>query len=272
MDIDKGVRAVSPLINPALVPQHVCDDVLERALGYEDAPLAALVSGSYAQGRAELDSDLDLIVLTAVEPAESYRTWFVARPERPLHVSAAFETLAAWLRRFDEPANWSLGLPTDTPTPFLWSTPRAGEALGEEPVLRRPAGEPELEDFVEAAVKVRRAIRHREVPRARWHARSMAELAPRLLLSLNPEVRAVHRWDAVQKALALPVSPEHYREDMEVCLGLMPGDEERFTEAGKRLPREMLAFLRERAPDVDRQPWLAKYLRDGTLQWLLEDG
>lgn len=253
------------------LPQRLLEDVLERALGYEEAPVAALVSGSYAQGRAEIDSDLDLIVLTEEEPAESYRTWFVSRPERRLHVSAVFETLTAWLQRFEEPANWSLGLPTDTPTPFLWSTPRAVKALGEEPVLRRPAGDPELEDFVEAAVKVRRSIRHREFPRARWHAHSMAELAPRLLLRLNPEVRAVHRWDAVQKALTFPVSPGHYRQDMGVCLGLVQADDDRFAWSGKRLPGEMLAFLREHAPDVDPQPFLAMYLRDGTLQQLLDD-
>jgi phosphoribosyl-AMP cyclohydrolase len=245
--------------------------VLLSALGHEKNPLAVLVSGSYAQGRAEGDSDLDLVVLTQLEPVVSYRTWFVERSGRPLHVSAAFETMTCWLARREEPAGWSLGLPTATPTPYLWKTAAAVEVLGDEPKLRRPRAEPELEDFVEAAIKVRRAVREGAYARARWHAHLMAELAPRLLLSLNPERRVVHVWDAVQAALDLPIAPVHYREDMNACLGLSTVSDERIAEAGLRLPCEMLAFLRQHDPDVDPQPWLSQYLRDGTLQRLLED-
>lgn len=245
--------------------------MLLSAFGYEKNPLAVLVSGSYAQGRAEGDSDLDLVVLTQLEPDVSYRTWFVERSGRPLHVSAAFETLQRWLARREEPATWSLGLPTATPTPYLWKTAAVVEALGEEPTLRRPRAEPELEDFVEAAVKVRRAVREGAYARARWHAHLMAELAPRLLLSFNVERRVVHVWDAVQAALDLPIAPDHYRQDMDACLGLSAVSDERIAEAGLRLPREMLALLRERHPEVDPQPWLSQYLRDGTLQRLLED-
>jgi hypothetical protein len=252
------------------LPESVRDEALQRALSCEPQPLAILVSGSYAQGRARLESDLDLVVITEREPKIPYRTWFAERPPQPLHISVAFEQLEAWHDRYHEPAVWSLGLPTATPTPYLWRTARAVAALGEDPILRRPAAGPELEDFVEAAVKTVGAIRDGEHPRARWHGRSMAELAPRLLLPLNPERRVAHPWEAVQAALTLPVAPDQYREDMEICLGIIPVDDRRFADAAVRLPRALLAFLRRRKPDVDPQPWLAQSLRDGTLQRLLE--
>ena len=80
-------------VNLESLPEPIVAAVLERAMSSEESPPAVQVSGSYAQGRADLDSALDLIVLTEEEPVASYRTWFVARSERPLHVSAALETL-----------------------------------------------------------------------------------------------------------------------------------------------------------------------------------
>jgi len=51
-----------------------------------------------------------------------------------------------------------------------------------------------------------------------------------------------------------------------VCLGLVPADDDAVRGAAFRLGRELLAFLRERRPDVDPQPDIAEYLADGTLE------
>lgn len=227
--------------------------------------MAVLVTGSYAAGTATPHSDLDLMGLYGSEPAVGYRTWFEDRPGKPLHVSAGAESLDRWLQMCGEPADWSLGFPTEEAARFLWATERARELLGDPPVARRPAGTPELEDFVEAATKVKRAAARGDAIGARWHAQDMASLAPRLLLRLNPEHRAVDRRDALRAALDLPVTPPGYSTDLLVCLGLRAAGDDAVEESALRLARELLAFLRERLPDVDPQPWIARYLADGTL-------
>ncbi len=248
------------------LPHQMLDRILDRCLSGEPGPLAVLVTGSFATGRATPQSDLDLTVLLGGEPATGYQTWFESRPGRILHVSTDFQRLDDWLRRAQQPANWSLGFPAETAGRLIWATEEARAILPDPPNLRQPAGDTELEDFLEGAMKTRRAITTDDWLGARFHAHSMAMLTPRLLIPLNPERRVTDRRDALDAALSLPIAPEHYREDLIACLGLTALPDCAFANAAKRLPEVMLAFLRERAPEIDQQPWLARYLRDGTLE------
>ena len=77
-----------------------------------------------------------------------------------------------------------LGLPTLEPARYAWSTDDARAMLGDDPSIRRPASLPELEDFFEFSMKVK-APQPPATDRLRVWA-SAAELAPRLLLPLNP--------------------------------------------------------------------------------------
>lgn len=250
----------------SMLPSGLVDAIVRRLLTVEPDPAAVLVTGSYAAGTASPESDLDLMGLYAGEPAVGYRTWFEERSGRPLHISAGATQLDRWLRKREEPADWSLGFPTEEAGLLLWSTDRARELLDDPPVVRRPAAEPELEDFVEGAEKVKRALQRGDLIGARWHAHDMAALAPRLLLRLNPERRVADRRDAIDAALNLPVAPVHFSADPAVCFGLRAADDAPFEVAALRLPIELLALLRERLADVDPQPWIAQYLADGTLE------
>jgi hypothetical protein len=98
------------------------------------------------------------------------------------------------------------------------------------------------------------------------YAHQAALLAPSLLRLLNDDLVVRDRADALEAALALGVAPEHYRDDMVVCFGLVGADDEGVQRAALRLARELLAFLRERKPDVDPQPDISQYLADGTLE------
>jgi hypothetical protein len=51
-----------------------------------------------------------------------------------------------------------------------------------------------------------------------------------------------------------------------VALGLAYATDDEVEAAALRLGRELLVLLRERAPDVDPQPEIARYLADGTLE------
>ena len=274
----------------ASLPAGLLGRIVERTLGLELDPLALLVSGSYAAGRAEPSSDLDLMLLVDREPTEGYRTWFEDRPGRPrtdapstsnrqrhrtwfedrpshpLHVSCGCKLLDRWIENGREPAGWSLGFPTEEAVTVLWATDAARRRLGDPPTVYRPAGSPELEDFVESASKAQRALAAGDGVGVRWHGHDMAAYAPTLLVPLNPPRRVTDRRDALAAALALPVAPPHYPTDLVTCLGLDCIAGQTFAVAALRLPRELLAFLRTRRPDVDPQPWISRYLADGSLE------
>jgi len=124
----------------------------------------------------------------------------------------------------------------------------------------------ELEDFVESLQKALRSARRGDRDGLRFFARDAAVLAPRLLRPLNDEIVVRDRREALEAALSLHVAPRHFRDDLSVCLGLVPADDDSMRDAALRLGRELLAFLRERNPNVDDQPDIAGYLADGTLE------
>jgi hypothetical protein len=251
------------------------DPLVARAVArlreLEPAAIAVLVCGSYAKGTADELSDLDLTAIVEGD-GERYRTWFQEREgKRPLHVSAGVRTVERWLaRREQEPATWWLGLPLAEPARYAWASDHARARLGEDPSIHHPAGPPELEDFFEFSVKVKRAADMGDRLGLRVWALAAAELAPRLLLPLNEPVLVTGRRAAVEAALALALAPKHYAEDLRICLGLVPANDDELAISALRLGRELLAFLREHKPDVDPQPDLVRYLADGTLERHLE--
>ena len=244
----------------------VVDEAVARLRELEPRAMAVLVGGSYAKGTADELSDLDVTAIVERD-GDRYRTWFQERPGmRPLHVSAGVKTLEQWLAKSEEPTNWWLGLPIHEPARYAWATDRARSLLGEDPSLRRPAGPPELEDFFEFAVKVKRAGANHDALGIRVWAMSLGELAPRLLLPLNEPVLVSSRREAAEASLGFAVAPEHWTEDLAICLGLSPVDDEAIGTAALRLAREVLSFLREHKPDVDPTPDLVEALTDGTLE------
>jgi phosphoribosyl-AMP cyclohydrolase len=243
------------------------EGMVARLRELEPPTIAVLVSGSYAKGMADESSDLDVQVATNSAPLIAYRMWFEERPgSSPLHVSAGAKSLAAWLAKRDEPQGWALGFPVEHVVRYVWATDEARAALGEPPSNMHPPGEPQLEDFVEYVQKLRRAAAGGKQSLVRMYAHQAALLAPTLLRLLNEDVVIHDRAEALGAALALAVVPEHYRDDLVVCLGLVAADDERVQRAALRLARELLAFLRERKPDVDPQPDISRYLADGTLE------
>ncbi len=234
--------------------------------------VAILLAGSHARCAAGPHSDVDLRVLQS-EGEWGYRALFETRPDGALrHVSVEITTLAEWQAESDEPARWSLGLPTELVEKLVWATPDVAALIGPMSVKRPPAGEPELEDFLEAANKVKNALHAGDSLALRWAAKAQARLAPRLIYDLNPAVRARTRTDAVRLALDLPVAPDGYRADMLVCLGLdaVGRSDAEVADASARLARGIWRLLRERAPDAIADPDLHSALVSGTLERYFE--
>jgi Nucleotidyltransferase domain len=244
----------------------VIEPAVARLRELEPDAVAVLVGGSYAKGTADEFSDLDLTAMVERDGGRSH-TWFQDRPGmRPLHVSAAVQTIDERLARTKEPAAWRPAMPLLEPTRYVWAADEARARLGEDLSLRRPAGPPELEDFFEFSVKVKRAVAAGDGLALRIWANAAAELAPRLLLPLNETVYVSSRREAVEAALAFAVAPEHWAEDLSACLGLLAVDDATLSRSAVRLGLELLAFLREHKPDVDPHPDLERYLADGTLE------
>ena len=244
----------------------VLQRVVARIRELEPPAIAILVSGSYAKGTADESSDLDMQVVTEGEPVRPYRMWFEERAGgQPLHVSLSVKPLAGWLAKRDESQDWALGFPVFDVVRYVCATEVARARLGDSPSNVHPPPPPELEDFVEFVQKVRRGAESKDGHGVRIFARCAALLAPRLLLPLNDEVVVHDRRDALDAALSLRIVPQHYREDLSVCLGLVPADDDSVGDSALRLARELLTFLRERAPGVDDQPDIARYLVEGTL-------
>jgi phosphoribosyl-AMP cyclohydrolase len=242
------------------------EPAVARLRQLEPEAVAVLVGGSYAKGTADELSDLDLIAIVEGEGGR-YRTWFQDRPGmRPLHVSAGVKAIEQRLARRTEPAGWWLGLPLLEPARYAWTTDEARAILGEDPSLCRPAGPPELEDFFEFSVKVKRAARDGDGFGLRVWSHAAAELAPRLLVPLNEPSPVSSRREALETILAFAVAPKHWAEDLGVCLGLRATSDDELAASAHRLGLELLAFLREHKPDVDPIPDLVRCLADGTLE------
>ena len=188
-----------------------------------------------------------------------YRTWFVG----DLHVSVGAKSTDELRRRRSTPAEWSLGFAVDAPAVWVWSTAAAVAALGDPPRVARPPGGPELEDFVESCAK---ALRADDPIALRVAAHGMGETAPVLLRDLNAPRTVRNQVEAVRAALELEVAPDGWADDLAALLALVPADDAHVRDAAERLARGVLALLRERAPDVDPQPDIARYLADGTLE------
>jgi hypothetical protein len=255
-----GLERLIPGLERALVER-----VVERLTELEPEATALLLTGSYAKGTAGLASDLDLTAISPT-PRVGYRTWFEERGgDALLHVSVGATTAQAWLEREEAPARWSLGFPAVNDAQYLWSDEATKALLGADPSLVHPAAGPELEDFLEFALKARRSASMGDELGLRWFGHGAGSLAPALLIPLNDERIVRDRRDALDAALSVAFAPATYRADLEVCLGLSPVTTD-VKAAVSRLGRDLLAFLREHAPWVDPQPEVSRYLADGTLE------
>lgn len=247
-------------------PLDVLDHVVERLRREEPALQALLLGGSFARCEGDAYSDIDLLGRTEGEPRVDFRTWFYAASTgRVFQLSIEMEPLAPPAPR--EPAPWALGFPVLEPQRYVWSTPAAVRVLGSDPSLHFPGGLPELGDFIELHMKIRRAVERRDHRQLRWAARLLAEYAPPLLRPFNDDVVVRTPLEAFEAASSLANAPEHYREDFETCAGFASATDAEIAASAARLAREMVAYLRERAPDSGHEPdSLDEALHSGALE------
>lgn len=261
---------------------HVRDleaDLSERVVAscLARAPSASgiLVGGSYARGTASLVSDLDLCVFVNDDrDAEHYRTWLEDRAGAPaLHVSARTDmTLEVWAEDAQEPQDWAFGLPTAQPFEWLWELDGAlRDELGDRPVLRTPAGEPEVEDLVTELTKLHRAAASADDVGVRFHAQRVVLFAAPTVVALNAPAPTVDTPRAALETICggLAQTPDDWRRDVLVCSGLDPADVPATAAAADRLTVGVLELLRAIDPMIDAQDGVADLVRSGALERIL---
>jgi hypothetical protein len=230
---------------------------------------AVILKGSYARGDAGPYSDLDFDLLTSSGPREEYPAYLDEFAGRLIHVSVAVRDLTCWLAEEEEPAAWAFGLPASEAIRLLWAADEALATALDRAARHFPAGEPELEDFVAGLGKVRQAHAQGDDLALRLATQDLARLCPSLLRPLNPEVRVSTRREALRAALAFPVSPPGYPEDMRLCLGLSNrATTEDVHETARRLVLGVLETLQPHAARLAPllPPDLAAALASGALQ------
>lgn len=245
--------------------------IIDSCRSREPSIAAVLVHGSYATGVAHPESDLDLDLFVS-EPAVHYRTWFESRGEQaPLHVSARCDlTLKTWEHEANEPEQWSLGLPVRLVHRWLWcGDPDLATALGDDPVVAKPGGSPEIEDMVDAVLKMRRHAHAADDVGVRLEAQTAARCAAPTVGALNDSAPATDPRSAIEGVVSLPVAPRGWGPDFLTAAGLAHASVDQVLEATNRLVIGTLRLVREVDPAVDDQPDIERYVRDGTLERLL---
>ena len=238
---------------------------------------AILLKGSFARGEPGPFSDVDFDVLVDPGPRDDYLTYLVENDGgRLVHVSVAVQDVASWLSEADEAEDWAYRLPAFENTTLLWVRDEAFRTKLDHPARLHPAGNPELEDFVEAYGKVRNALARGDELALRLAAQTLGTLCPSLLRPINPDAQPTHRHAALLAVLEFPVVPEGYRDDLLLCLGLS-GQESTMDDvhdAARRLATGTLSLLRRHAELLQSglPADLYGYLRDGTLERYIRQG
>lgn len=252
-------------------------DLVERIISScrmrEPRMEAILVHGSYATGRARPDSDLDLGLFIAGEPSEHYRTWFETRQHHQLlHISARCDlNIDVWEQEGEEPEDWALGLPVELAHAWLWvGDGRLVDLLGERPVLAKPGSPPEIEDLIDAVIKMRRHAAAGDELGARLEAQAAARYAAPTVAALNALEPVTDPRSALDAIAALPVAPPQWASDLVVATGLVARTIDEVVEVTNNLALGVLRLVRELNPHADPQPEIARYLTDGTLERMLQ--
>lgn len=240
--------------------------------------VAIVLKGSHARDTAGPHSDVDFDVLVfSAHIAHPYLTWIEDDGTgRLVHVSVAVRRLDEWLAEFREPADWSFGFPAVEATRLKWVGRGSMMAELHRSGRGHPAGEPELEDFIESLGKARNARLRGDELSVRLAVQDIAGLCPSLLVPFNPEAMPGTKPEALQAALALTVVPEGYHQDMMLCLGLSgrASTVDEMLEAGTRLVMNTLTMLEANADMIcpHLAPNLPELLRAGVIRRYLEQG
>lgn len=256
--------------------EEIVDGSIERIRREEPGCIAVLVYGSRLDARAGDYSDLDLLALTRDEPLIPYRAWLFDLPDgRLFHVSTGADAFDEWRKRTETPVEWSFYLPVVERARLLWGDEQYSDSL-RDPDVHRPPGTVELEDFIEAAGKVKNAYVRSDSVCLRYTAQLLARYSASVLRPLNVVREVEHPMEALATVLDFEVAPHGYKYDMFTCLGLSESyrTNRQVYQAALRIAIGTVSLLESAVSRVrgKLEPDLEEYLADGSLMRYLMQG
>lgn len=199
--------------------QDFIEGFVDRLRAEYPQAVAVVLKGSHARGKAKPWSDIDFDVLLGTQGVEEYRIWIEPVGDRLVHISAAVESLDAWIADGDRPSPWSLGFPTVETTKLLWAIDDEHRELLDHPWQLHPAHEIELEDTMEALGKMRNALNRGDHIGVYRNAAKLATLIPTMLVPVNPAATVSNSREAIDAVLALENVPGGFAQDWLTCMG-----------------------------------------------------
>lgn len=251
--------------------QEVIGELVVRMREEYADVVAIILKGSHARNEARPWSDVDFDVLVRTQDIEGYRTWIEPVEGRLVHISAAVESLDAWLADGEQPSTWSLGFPTVETTKLLWAIDNEHMRLLDHPHKSHPPHEIEIEDTMEALGKMRNALDKGDPISVYRNANKLATLIPTMLVPINPAKSVANSRQAIDAVLALPNVPERFVDDWLYCMGYVDNRTPESTLAtATRMFKGALAML-PADPDIVGEDFV-RLMRDGMIERYLNQG
>jgi len=228
---------------------EIGEEILEETKAVE----LIFVSGSYALGRMQRYSDVDMWVLTRTKPKRRHIFRFVTVRGRKVLLTVPFHKLSSILEAVRKPKTWVWTYMCYGQAKVLFDKNQNMEKT--KAVLEEYRVLPETflksvplaaSYLVEYAGKLKNAYRAKDEPSLFLAARTIAILCHGILRPFNPVWKYASERETYRSYLQLESAPTHYVKDFRVCYGLTMNSRtiDEIYKSAMRLARETTDFLR----------------------------
>jgi len=230
--------------------EEVKEEILEKV---KDTELI-FVSGSYALGKMQSHSDIDLKVVTRNKPKREHIFRFVEHEGRKILLTIHFYKFSHVLRKIRKPEEWVWAYMSYGNAKVLFDKEQNMEKIRAELERHKVSSEDffrfvpvEASFLLEYVGKLKNAYMAKDELNVFYAARMIAEICYTILKAFNPVWKYSTERETYPALLELKNKPEHYVEDFKVCYGLTM--EKRsiaaIYESAMRLVRETTNYLRK---------------------------
>jgi len=212
------------------------------------------VSGSYAFGRMQKYSDIDMKVLTRSKPRREHLFRFIECENRRVLLTIHFYKFSHVLRKISKPDEWVWAHKAYGKAKVLFDKNRNMEKLKAQLEKHRVTSEyffpsipVEASFLLEYVGKLKNAYLEKDELNILYAARSIAEICYAILKPFNPVWKYSSERETYQAFLELKNKPNHYVEDFKMSYGLTMREKsiDSVFKSAMRLARETTNFLRK---------------------------
>jgi len=230
--------------------EEIKKEILEKVKDVE----LIFVSGSYAFGRMQRYSDIDMDVLTKTKPKKTHIFRFIEQDGRKVLLTIHFRKLSEVPKRFKDPKEWVWDYESYRHTVVLFDKNQNMAKIKEELEKHKVSSEDffkfvplEASYLLEYVGKLKNAYLVEDELNVLYAARTIAELCYDILKPFNPVWKYTSETETYSSFIELKNKPRHYAEDFKICYGLTMKKRsiKAIYRSAMRLARETINFLRK---------------------------